>query len=702
MRPAISEVSNAGGALIMSKDYISQLAEESIRALDGTKGPLVQDILTAAFESLPVNTEDLLAAALKSRPHVQALLSSVTGYTPSQWLLDQELEQVRKRREKLGLEAEVPPATPTANAYERARKSGLMGLCFSGGGIRSASFNLGVLQALAELDLLRYFDYLSSVSGGGYIHQWLAAWSTRCGFAEVNRQLIPLPDAGNPGTHPEPVRWLRRYSNYLTPQMGLLSADTWVAFATWVRNTLLNQMILISGLLLLILLPHIVAFEALVPQSVPTAAILIGVICCLWLLASDAAARNLALLRGPGVNQQRGAGQGAVQGLIVLPILLASLLLAMLMRMISEAHFACNLALVFWGSMALLLLLVLVIIFGGAAPLSFLKSHQDSSHFASVKAFWKQMPGRIGHVKFVIVIGAFFFVALFSAFFGSAWIVGSMVLMVQLWRYAGQHFWWRADVVLLPPLILTGSLITMLFVLGLLGRTYKDERREWLARLTGWMGLYSVGWVLFSGFSLFGHTIVERLLVHSRAGAPALVTWLGGSIGGLLAGKSSRSTGATADQAPSKFGALEVLAIVGPYVFITGLALAIAWIADEVLARALRAGAWEVFLAFFVPLLVCGLFAWRVDVNEFSLHAFYRNRLARCYLGAINLNRKPNPFTGFDENDTNIAVGDLLPTTNENPGDSTMKAGDIRKGYDGPFPIFCAALNLTFGEDLAW
>jgi hypothetical protein len=215
------------------------------------------------------------------------------------------------------------------------------------------------------------------------------------------------------------------------------------------------------------------------------------------------------------------------------------------------------------------------------------------------------------------------------------------------------------------------------------------------------MGLYSMGWMFFSGFSLFGHTIVEWLLVHAPAGVPALATWLGGSIGGLLAGKNSKSTGATDDKAPSKFSALEVLAIVGPYMFIAGLALVIAWIADELLARALFAGAWEVFFTFLVPLVICALFAWRVDVNEFSLHAFYRNRLARCYLGAANLNRQPNPFTGFDGDDTNIAVGDLLSADQEDPGESG-KRGDNKKGYDGPFPIFCAALNLTFGEDLAW
>ena len=54
-------------------------------------------------------------------------------------------------------------------------------LCISGGGIRSATFALGALQGLAELGLLEKFDYLSTVSGGGYIGSWLTAWKQRWG-----------------------------------------------------------------------------------------------------------------------------------------------------------------------------------------------------------------------------------------------------------------------------------------------------------------------------------------------------------------------------------------------------------------------------------------------------------------------------------------------------------------------------------------
>jgi predicted acylesterase/phospholipase RssA len=44
-----------------------------------------------------------------------------------------------------------------------------VGLAFSGGGMRSAAFNLGILQGLAQAKLLDKIDNLSTVSGGGYV-----------------------------------------------------------------------------------------------------------------------------------------------------------------------------------------------------------------------------------------------------------------------------------------------------------------------------------------------------------------------------------------------------------------------------------------------------------------------------------------------------------------------------------------------------
>src|SRR5262249_41564196 len=62
------------------------------------------------------------------------------------------------------------PQTTFEAAYRKdVQNKRQAALCLSGGGIRSAAFSLGVLQVLAYRGLLTQFQYLSTVSGGGYI-----------------------------------------------------------------------------------------------------------------------------------------------------------------------------------------------------------------------------------------------------------------------------------------------------------------------------------------------------------------------------------------------------------------------------------------------------------------------------------------------------------------------------------------------------
>src|SRR5262249_19234417 len=85
-------------------------------------------------------------------------------------------------------------------------------------------------------------------------------YSTGDGFRGVVRKLDPLPNEHGAIFHPEPIKWLRRYSNYLTPAKGIGSADMWVAAAIWLRNTFLNQIVLLSGFFMLVLLARLVAY----------------------------------------------------------------------------------------------------------------------------------------------------------------------------------------------------------------------------------------------------------------------------------------------------------------------------------------------------------------------------------------------------------------------------------------------------------
>lgn len=82
------------------------------------------------------------------------------------------------------------------------------GLALSGGGIRSASYNLGVLEALKDYGVLDKMDYLSTVSGGGYIG---AAWTH---YANADRQPYPFGGTQPPRNHSR-INWMRAHGSYL-------------------------------------------------------------------------------------------------------------------------------------------------------------------------------------------------------------------------------------------------------------------------------------------------------------------------------------------------------------------------------------------------------------------------------------------------------------------------------------------------------
>jgi hypothetical protein len=114
-----------------------------------------------------------------------------------------------------------------------------VGIGLSGGGIRSATFNLGILSVLREKGILKNVHYLSTVSGGGCIGSWLVGNTLRRpGF---------LDEAAD---WSGPVKHLLAYSNHLSPKLGFFSADSWTMAMIWLRNTLLVQLSLLSVLLL--------------------------------------------------------------------------------------------------------------------------------------------------------------------------------------------------------------------------------------------------------------------------------------------------------------------------------------------------------------------------------------------------------------------------------------------------------------------
>lgn len=154
-----------------------------------------------------------------------------------------------------------------------------VGLALSGGGIRSATFNLGVLEGLEKHGVLDYVDYLATVSGGGYIGGWWSAYLKRAADRSSLPPKAPKPaDASPPSgdrsssdaqssdhtpTFPTrskapgsveraEIRHLREFRSYLSPQLGFSRVSTWTAWISVVRALLIGLIITLALLMVVL------------------------------------------------------------------------------------------------------------------------------------------------------------------------------------------------------------------------------------------------------------------------------------------------------------------------------------------------------------------------------------------------------------------------------------------------------------------
>jgi MFS family permease len=721
--------------------------------------------------------QQVLAEELQKIPRLQAALANVTAYTPSKWLLEQELS--RRKANGTGNRPSWDAAAET-DVYDAAAEQGLRGLCFSGGGIRSATFCLGVLQALAEANKLKTFDYLSTVSGGGYIHQWFASWirNEPGHLDKVEKLLKPLPTPGSGARAPEQITWLRRYSSYLTPQRGIFSVDTWTMIALWFRNTFLNQIVLFSFLILCLLVARSITFFFIFYRRGPVMlnrgalswviGIAIIVAAGIFLGYLYRALASQSEHSTPFKPNRNALDDPGVVGLIVLPTFLLALFVAL------QAMGGVELPPLLGQSTSLLCALVVyafltfTITFGGGAPATYWQltepclkdsdkpgpvwgfraavsvaallcalaafglaryTYDASGPPPSTPAYARQAapppegyPSRPSRLYNVAQRIADFLTnhmstpapatKLHQVVSSDAHPLATLDVELstspRLVRPLHPVTPQAIFAVFAPVVFFALQFLAVRLQLGLIGRYYTEERREWLSRLGGWSAIVSLLWIALSGIGLFGPILYYWLFttttLHRVGGIAATLAVHAVT---LFSGASSKSSGKPKSSGFLGFSALDLVGMVGAPICILILLVLCSGLIDvsiDTICAALDARClshYWILLPVLGIAVLFAIFAARVDVNEFSMHGFYRNRLARCYLGATNPLRSPDPFTGFDEHteattQTGMRLSELLPVR------FGGQAEDETKIYDGPFPIFCATLNLSFGEDLAW
>lgn len=576
------------------------------------------------------------------------------------------------------LEKGVIAEVPVAEA-EPAEKPKTVGLAFSGGGIRSATINLGILQALAKYKLLGKFDYLSTVSGGGFIGSWLIRWIQQENLKDVEQQLGDV-------THEAPaVNFLRDYSNYLTPRKGLLGADTWAAAATYLRNVLLNQTVLVLALGAVLLVPWLVGAGFLRISAGNDYFWFLLLTAAIFVLVAVAFSSVHTGYCGDGKKEEpKFTAQWMVLLTVVAPLMVG----------------ACLGLVVLWqGSQSPKIALVEswplgeVVVIGAAL--------YAAAHLVGViaGAIWSPTRLSAAHATVIVVCAGIAGVG------GGLLLQGTRVL-VDYWKYSCGSGEWLA-VTFGPPVLLLLFLLTGVLHIGLVRLAIGPEKHEWWARAGGWMMLGALGWMALFALVFYAPLGVSLALGYAITKGAAILAWLTHTLAGVKAANSAKTSGN-----PSSNWKMELLAKTAPFGFALGLVVLLSsgihWLVVSCLGAANEPEYWRALRGIgacpllVMALLVAGaavLLSWRVDINLFSMNLLYRNRLVRCYLGASRPagQRHPNRFTGFDCND-DVPLSKFSKYKLDDEGKPTEE----KTGYDGPFPILCATLNLTHGERLGW
>lgn len=664
--------------------------------------------------------------------------------------LAEELAQIWKRRKTFGhyRGGEAPDKyADKTEIIDKAHKARLLGLAFSGGGIRSATFNLGILQALADLRILSHVDYLSTVSGGGYIGSWFAAWVRRqdeecrrqrresatastastskadeeespCnGFRRVVDELKPevgtdLPDR-DPGAlqpDPGPIRYLRDYSNYLTPRRGLWSTDAWTIGATYLRNLLLTLSVLLGTVFSLVLLTGAIAsgfFEAAVLKSSIANYVAASLFCLFLITASYILGKELvAAPLEPTAAQTKSVQSSPLNWAVVATLVAAVFGLLWLWR--NQALFT-NWGQAVWWATATIVITALVGGFAGRWATARRGRARYEDH---------RLPVLVAGLTGLAVLAVLLYLL---GYWMTHWP------QAEPRQATWQH--WHVVVWGTPLVTLVFALSAAVFV-GFSGRALTELDRELLARYFGVIAKWMVLLTALLLFAVYAYPLVSwvnanmadmaELAKAAEATEAAKSYFTAGHLWGTLTavwGVLSAVGAWLAGAGKGDGGGLSgwfnrsVIAL-APYVFIIGLFIFAVWATHALLDLAINHWAWFASLVpqtdsntaytrywnrmgagYWVLLLPTSavvalltlVWSRRIGVNTFSLHAMYGNRLVRAYLGASNLHRRAHPFHGFDERDNAVHMKDLVADC-----------------YSGPLPIVNTAINLVSSRRLAW
>ncbi len=612
-----------------------------------------------------------------------------------------------------------------------------LGIAFSGGGVRSASVGLGIAQRLAKSGILRQAHYLSGISGGTYLLSWLTVWIKRSqSFSTVERALgfkaspstnhtaetTAEPAAVQRFLEPEPLHFLRRYIAYLTPRLGLLSGDTLAAISIYLRNVLLNQTMLSAGLIsltmLLQLLSPTIAWSN--PAGMPWLWVDLSVILILFIFAIAWIMQSLKnLTPDPKSKHSKTIATQAIACGAVICVMIWFLLPAWYAQYPTQR----------WTPLAVLVF----VIAGFLITAPFTKERRTTAVERSRKTgiptyllawticgalacaidegfrYWLLSASNVEIGTDYVVFGlGLLMLGLVGLSFVFVGILGDALPDSRrewIARFAGYFILFSVATMTLLAVELYGPMVVHVLFSGF-------RQPSWQKRLMaavipgGWLFVVVSGLLAGNSSKTSGDNsssgTLERLVVLAPpvflVGILLLSAWGTHALAvrvityGTSASQSAVEYLDTADWFPPLAPTICSLCL---HPVSTTYSVSIT---DEHNSATYpekstrnsgscwwhRRRAWYL-LVWLATTLIAVVLAVRLDVNEFSMNLFYRNRLVRTFLGASNAVRRPSPFTGF-------ALDDDIP----------LQALTLAESFEGPYPIWGTTLNITAGEDLAW
>jgi hypothetical protein len=330
----------------------------------------------------------------------------------------------------------------------------------------------------------------------------------------------------------DPITFLRKYSNYLAPRPGLFSADTWTIGFIWLRNVLLNQLILVPAIaalvaatLLLVLItqrPAPFYSETLGLNVVRSGLALVFLVIAIAMMVRElrtitqrASARSGTVLRVPAPERDKRAGDGTA----VVSLVFATLLLIGTGSFVVHAYTRLVVIGVF-------VVLMAAIQFAGSYVACHRRTHEDS-----LIAVWDVC-------WMAVVTGAL-----------AGWLV-TLVWDLNNSRMLETPY---LQLAFGPPLVGVCLVASVMLLVGLMGADYPDAAREWTARTGASLAIATAGWLTWFVLAAFGPWMVTIAFSASNVTAAAgVVAWVATTAGGVLAGRSAKTSDGGSGGAASK------------------------------------------------------------------------------------------------------------------------------------------------------